>query len=81
MPLHDTVQDAGNLAVLMFRAKDAPHLHQVLLREHSLGPVQILLAALDHEDIPCTTILIVLAVWENVHFEAIPGTNPSASKV
>ena len=30
---------------------------------------------------PCTTILIVLAGWKKVHFEATPGTNPSASKV
>ena len=48
-PLHDSIQDVGNLVVLTLWTKDAPHLHQVHVREHSLGSVQVLLAALDHE--------------------------------
>ena len=51
-PLHDAIQDVDNLVVLTLWTKDAAHLHQVHVREHSLGPVQVLLAALDHEVIP-----------------------------
>ena len=51
-PLHDAIQDVGNLVVLTLWTKDAAHLHQEHVREHSLGPVQVLLAALDHEVIP-----------------------------